>query len=177
MRLAPMAALLMAAAASPAFAHVTLDPPEAPAGSYVRTALRVPHGCAGAATERVTLRLPEDVFSALPMPKPGWRLTITRRALDEPVRNGHGGERAEVVSEISWEGGPLPDDQYDEFVLLLQAPAVAGRRVFLPVTQTCAGGATAPWTEVPDAAHPAADLRRPAPSFLLTPARTHGGMH
>lgn len=174
MRLAPMAALLMAAA-SPAFAHVTLDPPEAPANGYVRVALRVPHGCAGAATERLTLRLPEDVFSAKPMPKPGWRLAITRRPLDEPVPNGHGGERAEVVSAITWEGGPLPDDQYDEFVLMLQAPAVAGRRVYLPVTQTCTGGATAAWTEVPDAAHPAADLPRPAPSFLLLPARTRDG--
>ena len=174
MRLAPMAALLLAAVASPAFAHVTLDPPQAPAGSYVRTAFRVPHGCSGAATERLTLRLPEDVFSARPMPKPGWRLTITRRTLDEPAPNGHGGQHSEVVSEITWEGGPLPDDQYEEFVVMVQAPAVAGLRVYFPVTQSCTGGATAAWAEVPDAAHPADSLRLPAPSLLLLPARSAG---
>jgi uncharacterized protein YcnI len=172
MRLAPTAALLLAATAiAPAIAHVTLDPPEAPAGTSVRATLRVPHGCAGAATERFTLRLPEDVFSARPMPKPGWRLTITRRPLDGPAPNGQGGQRDAVVSEVTWEGGPLPDDQYDEFVVMLRAPAVPGQRVYIPVIQTCTGGATAPWTEIPDATHPASDLRRPAPSFLLLPGR------
>ena len=100
MRLAPMAALLMAAAASPAFAHVTLDPPEAPAGSYVRAALRVPHGCAGAATTRVTLDLPEGIYSAKPMPKPGWRLTIERRRLPQAVRSPHGRELDRRVVDV-----------------------------------------------------------------------------
>jgi uncharacterized protein YcnI len=55
---------------------------------------------------------------------------------------------------------------------MLQAPAVPGRRVYLPVTQTCTGGASSAWAEIPDATHPATDLRLPAPSFLLVPART-----
>ena len=71
--------------ALPAAAHVTLDPTAAPAGSYVRAAFRVPHGCAGAATTRITLDLPEGIYSAKPMPKPGWRLTIERRRLPQAL--------------------------------------------------------------------------------------------
>jgi hypothetical protein len=177
MRLAPMAAMLMAAASAPttAFAHVTLDPPQAVAGAYVRAALRVPHGCAGAATERLTLRLPEGVLSARPMPKPGWHLTISRHALETPVSNGHGGQLTEAVGAISWEGGPLPDEQYDEFVLLLRAPERPGETLYLPVTQFCTGGGASAWTEIPEPGRRATDVRMPAPSLRLLPARTRDG--
>jgi uncharacterized protein YcnI len=82
---------------APAQAHVTVDPVAAPAGSYVRVALRVPHGCNGAATTRITLDLPEGIYSAkpMPMPKPGWRLTVERRRLPQAVRSPHGRELEE----------------------------------------------------------------------------------
>ena len=164
------AALGGAMLACPATAHVTLDPPQAAAGSYVRTAIRVPHGCAGAATRQVTIRLPDEVTSARPMPKPGWTLAITRRAPEAPVPNGHGGTITEVVGEITWAGGPLPDEQYDEFVLMLHTPKRPGETLVLPVIQHCEGGATAAWTEVPAAGHP-------APSIRLLPAPGHDGGH
>ncbi|WP_431271336.1 YcnI family protein [Dankookia sp. P2] len=126
--------------ALPAAAHVTLDPTSAPAGSYVRAALRVPHGCAGAATTRVTLDLPEGIYSAKPMPKPGWRLTIERRRLPQAVRSPHGMDMEEEVGRITWEGGPLPDEQYEEFVVMLQAPNEPGGTLYLPVRQGCEGG-------------------------------------
>ncbi|MDO9708794.1 YcnI family protein [Paracraurococcus lichenis] len=155
--------------ALPAFAHVTLDPPAAPAGSYVRAALRVPHGCGGAATTRIALDLPEGVYSAKPMPKPGWRLTIERRRLPEAVRSPHGSMMEEEVARIVWEGGPLPDAQYEEFVLMLQAPNEPGGTLYLPVSQTCEGGKADQWAEVPKAGQAAHDLARPAPSLRLTP--------
>src|SRR5687768_1227486 len=99
------------------WAHVTLYPPEAAAGSYVRVALRVPHGCAGAGTTGIAVEIPDGVFSARPMPKPGWRLVIERRRLEAPVAT-HGpharylAEGESLVSRITWTGGPLPDDQY-----------------------------------------------------------------
>jgi periplasmic copper chaperone A len=126
--------------ALPAAAHITLDPAAAPAGSYVRAALRVPHGCAGAATTRVAVEIPEGIFTAKPMPRPGWRLTIEHRRLPAAQRNPHGREGEEEVARITWEGGPLPDEQYEEFVLLLQAPNQPGGSLVLPVTQSCEGG-------------------------------------
>jgi uncharacterized protein YcnI len=166
-------ALVLAAAAAlcalPAAAHVTLDPPAAPAGSFVRAALRVPHGCAGAATIRIAVELPEGVHSAKPSPKPGWRLTVERRRLAQAVRSPHGRELEEKVARITWEGGPVPDEQYEEFILLLQAPDEPGGILFLPVLQSCEGGRSEAWTARPAAGQTAHDLARPAPALRLTP--------
>lgn len=167
--LALAGALCALPAATPARAHVTLDPAAAPAGSYVRAALRVPHGCGGAATTRITLDLPEGVYSARPMPKPGWRLTIERRRLPEAVRSPHGREIEEEVARITWEGGPLPDEQYDEFVVMLQVPNEPNGTLVLPVLQGCEGGKSDNWAERPAAGQHAHDLARPAPSMRLTP--------
>lgn len=155
--------------ALPAQAHVTLDPASAPAGSYVRTSLRVPHGCNGAATTRISVEIPQGIYTAKPMPKPGWRLSIERRRLPNPAQNTHGHEVEEEVARITWEGGPLPDDQYDEFVLLLQAPNEPGGTLFLPVTQGCEGGRTEAWVERPAAGQHTHDLARPAPAMRLNP--------
>lgn len=155
-------------ATNPAHAHVTLDPAAAPAGSHVRAALRVPHGCAGAATTRIAVELPEGIYSARPMPKPGWRLTIERRRLPGAVRSPHGQEIEAEVARITWEGGPLPDEQYEEFVLMLQAPDEPGGTLYLPVLQSCEGGKADHWAERPAAGQHAHDLARPAPALRLT---------
>jgi hypothetical protein len=56
--------LLAAAFAGNAAAHLTANPNEAPADSYFRTALRVPHGCKGSPTVAVRVKLPEGVTSS-----------------------------------------------------------------------------------------------------------------
>ncbi|MFC7475755.1 YcnI family protein [Dankookia sp. GCM10030260] len=155
--------------APPALAHITLDPASAPAGSYVRAALRVPHGCNGAATTRISLDLPEGIYAAKPMPKPGWRLTIERRRLAQAVRSPHGRELEEEVGRITWEGGPLPDAQYEEFVVLLQAPNEPGGMLYLPVSQGCEGGQSDNWVEKPAPGQHPHDLSRPAPALRLAP--------
>lgn len=146
-------------------AHVTADPAAAPAESYARIALRVPHGCAGAATIRVAVALPPSVTAARPMPKPRWRLATTLRALETPVPNGHGGWVREAVAEIVWEGGPLPDAHYDEFVVLLRLPALPGEILALPTVQGCEAGREVAWSEPP-----APGAARPVPVIRLLPA-------
>jgi uncharacterized protein YcnI len=59
-KLLVLAALLCA---SPAAAHVTIDPPQAQANGYMRAAFRVPHGCGQQATIRVTVTLPEGAMT------------------------------------------------------------------------------------------------------------------
>ena len=34
----------------------------------------VPHGCAGSATIKIRVQIPEGVIAAKPMPKPGWNV-------------------------------------------------------------------------------------------------------
>ena len=78
-RIAAAAAALLALSAGPLAAHVALEVQQAPAKSTMRATFRVPHGCDGAASIRLTVRLPEGTANALSMPKPGWRLTAAPR--------------------------------------------------------------------------------------------------
>ena len=71
------------------------------------------------------VRIPEGVMSVKPQPKPGWKLTITRARLAQPVDAGHGRMVSERVSEVAWSGGLLPDEQFDEFRIMMKFVAVA----------------------------------------------------
>src|SRR5581483_1376998 len=109
------AAALAAAVSSPAFAHVTLDPPQAAADSYFKLNVRVPHGCEGTATLRVRVRIPDGVLGVKPQPKAGWQVQAVKSKLDPPIKDGHGREVTETVSEVIWTGGKLLDEHYEEF--------------------------------------------------------------
>jgi uncharacterized protein YcnI len=165
------AAALLGLLALPAAAHVTIDPPQAIAGSTLRAAFRVPHGCGQAATQRVVITLPEGILMARPMPKPGWTLRVREEPLATPIDNGHGGQVTKRVVEIAWEGGLLPDAWYDEFVVLLRLPATANETLWIPATQHCEGGTTAAWTEIPEPGRRVTEYRMPAPSLRLLPLR------
>ncbi len=164
--------LALAAAATlpalPAAAHVTMDPAQAAPHAYVRAALRVPHGCGTAATTRITVRLPEGVTGARPMPKAGWTLvTAPREGAATP--GGHGS--APEVATITWEGGRLPNEHYDEFVLRFRAPNTPDTVLWFPVRQECEGGAVTDWAEVPAEGRRLSDYPHPAASLRLTSPR------
>lgn len=154
------AALLAAGGAAPVRAHVTLAPSQAPSGSYARVALQVPHGCNGSATTALTVSVPAGFLAAKPMPKPGWRLSVQRTPLDPPV-SLHGRPLTETVSQVRWEGGPLPNDFFDEFVVYGKLADRAGPLAFA-VTQTCEQGEVS-WSG-------AAGSQTPAPVLEPTPA-------
>jgi uncharacterized protein YcnI len=78
------ASLVALAAAWPGAgrAHVTLEQGTFLAGSTYHATFRVPHGCEGhTAMTRLTVRLPEGVTGARPMPKAGWTLRIVPASL------------------------------------------------------------------------------------------------
>jgi uncharacterized protein YcnI len=151
-------------AAGPAAAHVSLEVQQAPPNSSYRAVFRVPHGCDGAATTRVTVRLPEGVAEARPMPKPGWTLTTTPRG---EAAGGHGA--APPLAEVSWSGGRLDDAHYDEFIIRLRLPDRPGELFYLPVVQECEGGRTSAWVEIPEPGRRVSDYRYPAPAVRLAP--------
>jgi uncharacterized protein YcnI len=156
--------LLAAFCAAPlAHAHVTIDPPSAPAGAYQRLAFRVGHGCEGSATTAITVQIPDGVIGAKPMPKPGWTLSTTETKLAAPVQS-HGKQVATRVAEISWRGGPLPDAWYDEFVMQVKLPDTPGRYTF-KVGQECEKGRV-DWVEIPAAG---AHAKAPAPVLEVLP--------
>ncbi|QCK86458.1 DUF1775 domain-containing protein [Phreatobacter aquaticus] len=155
-------------AATAASAHVTLERREAPAGSYYKAVLGVPHGCGREPTTSVRVTLPEGFISARPQPKTGWTLAITNGAYAK-VYSSHGREIRQGAREITWSGGNLPNEHYEEFVLVGQIDAsVPAGPLYFPVVQTCANGENR-WVEVP-APGATAHLASPAPSLTVLAA-------
>ena len=150
--------------ATPALAHVTLDQSSMPADSYLRVAVRVPHGCDGAATTGVRVQIPEGFRNVKPMPVAGWNLTVVTEDGAKPA--GEHGEGA-PVKEVAWQGGNLPDAFYQEFILRLQTPKTAGETIYFPIVQECEGGKVTRWIERPS--RPGEQLRAPAFAVRITP--------
>lgn len=140
-----------------AVAHVGVTPAAAPAGSHVRLAFGVPHGCRGSATTEIVLRLPhEALIGAKPMPKPGWTIAIERRPLARPLEL-HGRRVADSVAEIRWRGGPLAHEHYDEFVIAGRLADDAAGPLRVEVLQGCEDGRN-DWTGAPGSDSPAPEL-------------------
>lgn len=134
-----------------AFAHVTLETPQAAIGTSYKAVLRVPHGCQGAATTGLRVRVPEGVIGVKPQPKPGWKLKTTSGNYDKP-HTLYGSAVTSGVREIDWSGGSLADGFYDEFVFVgyLSDNLKPGATLYFPVVQECEHG-VARWIDLPDA--------------------------
>ena len=165
------AAALAAALAVPALAHVTLDPPQAAADSYFKLNVRVPHGCEGTATLRVRVRIPEGVLGVKPQPKPGWELSTVKTKLNPPIKDSHGRETTEVVSEIVW-SGKLLDEHYDEFGIQMKLPDKPNTLIYFPTVQECEKGVHR-WIEIPEPGTKWGDYKSPAPVLKLGPKGEH----
>ncbi|MGO4558264.1 YcnI family protein [Mesorhizobium sp. 2RAF21] len=165
--LIPAAALAFGAV--PAFAHVTLETNEAPVASIYKAVFRVPHGCAGKATVKFRVQIPDGVIAVKPQPKAGWALDKAKGEYGKSY-DYYGTPTSEGVKEISWSGS-LPDDEYDEFVarVYLTDDLKPGATLYFPVVQECAGGTAERWIEIPEAGKSADDYETPAPSLKLLP--------
>lgn len=150
--------------ATPALAHVTLETREAGPGTRYRGVLQVNHGCAGQATTGLKVTFPEGVTGIRPVPKAGWQLSL------EKAGDASGHAPAPLRS-VTWSGGSLPDDEYDEFVFVgsVAQTAKAGDLLAFPVVQTC-GAKVVNWTEVPAAGADAQALKEPAPLVQVAAA-------
>jgi uncharacterized protein YcnI len=166
------AVALTAALTGQASAHVSIEPTEAPAESTFKGVLKVGHGCDGAATTSIRVQIPDGVIAVKPMPKPGWELSTKVEPYSAPVKN-YDQTLTAGVREISWTGGQLPDDWYDEFVFRARLlKAEPGFVLRFPVVQEC-GGVTVRWIEVPAEGQESYDLKEPAPEVTITPAASH----
>src|SRR5262249_50553274 len=161
-------------AMSCASAHITLEQQQAPVASSYKAVMGVPHGCEGAATTSIRIRIPEGVVGVKPMPKPGWQLNIVSGKYAKPYTL-RGAKLTEGVTELSWSGGKLLDTYYDEFVFtsVLAEELEAGKTIYFPVVQECEKGIHR-WIEIPkDGEHGAQGEGgpEPAPGLRLLPKR------
>jgi uncharacterized protein YcnI len=164
---------LVAALSCEASAHVVLDKPEARIGAPYKAMLAVAHGCEGSATVRLTVSIPEGMIAVKPIPKPGWTIKITKGAYARSYAFMHGIQLAEGVKEISWSGGKLDDDFYDEFGFagFIADSLKSGERLAFPAIQECETGVSK-WIEVAAAGQDPHALKFPAPLLRLAGAES-----
>jgi len=160
---------LLAACASPADAHITLETRQATVGVGYKAVFRVPHGCAGSATTRIRVQIPEGVIGVKAMPKPGWTLETVKGAYAKAYDLYHG-KVSEGAREIVWSGGRLLDENYDEFVLtgFLSTDLKPDTMLYFPTVQECESGVTR-WIDIPAEGKKADDYPHPAPGLKLLP--------
>src|ERR1700760_4592429 len=157
--------------ASSAGAHIPLENRQATVGSGYKAVFAVPHGCAGSATTRIRVQIPQGVIAVKPMPKPGWNVEAIKGKYASEY-DFHGTRLSEGVQEVVWSGGKLPDDFYDEFVIsaFLTDSLKPNTTLYFPVVQECEQGVSR-WIDIPadaDAGH-VRDSKSPAPGVKLMP--------
>lgn len=166
---AAAASMVLAALVTPAQAHAVIERNSAPAGSYYKLVLAVPHGCEGSPTLRVRVKIPEGVLTVKPQPKPGWELSTQRETLSTPAKGPHGNTIKEIVTEVMWTGR-LADEHFDEFTMQILLPDRPGTTIYFPTVQECEKGAHR-WIEIPRTGQSTRDLKEPAPAVTLSPKR------
>jgi len=125
-----------------ASAHVTVQPKEAPAGSYQVFTVRVPSE-KDAATMQVKVAIPKDVNISRFEPKPDWTYEVEKGAEDK------------IVS-VTWKatGSGLGATEFGEFRMQGKI-ADDAKELNWKAYQTYSDGEVVEWTGAPDADKPA----------------------
>ena len=156
-----------------AHAHASLEKSEATPGSY-KAVLKIPHGCDGQATTTVRIDIPEGYIDAKPMPKANWTLATEKGDYAKTYKL-HSQEVKAGVKSVTWSGGFLPDEYYDEFVVSGTLAADPGQTLFFKAKQFCDKGEVA-WDQEPAEGQDPHSLEHPAPSVTILAAEGgHGG--
>lgn len=132
--------------ASPAFAHIDPHPTDAQAGSEVSVGFTVQHGCDGSPTVQLDMRLPDGVGAPTAEPPDGWTGQVDGNV-------------------VTFEGGPLPDDQELTFRVRMTLPATPDTTIYFPFVQRCEVGEIR-WIDTPSDGS-GAELDEPAPAMQL----------
>ena len=158
-----------------AFAHVTVAGPTPPyAGASFDADFTVGHGCDGADTYRVKVRIPEGVTGVRPVDSTFGKAEVEK-------------DGAGNVTAVTWTKAAgdvkAADSHYYHFGLRAKLPSRPFTTVFFPTEQTCRTPAgvetTVGWTGTAgehshDGDAGTAPAENPAPSLYLLPARLPG---
>ncbi|WP_130799392.1 YcnI family copper-binding membrane protein [Streptomyces otsuchiensis] len=168
-----VAAGTVLALATPASAHVTIDPREVPGGGYATVNVKVPNERDDASTVSVELFLDPDhpVASVMPEPVPGWDIEVETAELDEPLEV-HGNQITEAPSKITWSGGEINPGMFQQFPLSVGRLPEDADQLVLKAIQTYDSDEVVRWID-----EPGDDAESPAATLTLTAATDdgHGG--
>jgi uncharacterized protein YcnI len=147
------AAVASLALATPALAHVTVQPNEAVAGSFARFVVRVPNERDDAATTKIEVQLPESLVFVSFQPKAGWTRKAETRQRSQAVEV-FGEQVTEYVATVTWEGGRIEPGEFEEFGFSARVPEKPSTLEF-PAIQTYSSGEEVRWIGPADAEEPA----------------------
>lgn len=159
--------------ASPAFAHVTVDPEQAPQGGYSVVDFKVPNERDHASTTKVEVNLPTDhpLASVQPQPVPGWDVKVSKTKLDKPLTS-HGEKITEAVTKVTWSGGKIKPGQFQQFPVSMGELPRHTKQLSFKALQTYDNKEVVRWIEQQKKGQP--EPENPAPTLQLTPASAGG---
>jgi uncharacterized protein YcnI len=154
-----------------ASAHVTVSSPDASPGGFGEVVFRVPNESDTASTVKLRIQLPTDkpFASVSTEPIPGWSTTLTRTAVNPPLKDDDGNEITEAVSivEFAADAGNsgIGPGQFQEFSLLV-GPFPDAKSLSFSAVQTYSDGTETAWIDPTVQGQPEPD--HPAPTLTLT---------
>jgi uncharacterized protein YcnI len=159
----------LVALAGPAWAHITVTPGTAQAGSAAELTFRVPNEEAKASVTEVQMQVPTDhpIAQLLVKPVPGWSITVKTVTLAKPVTTDDG-TFSTAVSEVTWAGGMIAPGQYQDFSVSADPLPDGVAQLAFKAIQTYSNGDIVRWIDLPQAGRP--EPEHPAPVLALTPA-------
>lgn len=154
--------------AAPAFAHVTIDPKEAPAGSDADLSFSVPNEMDNANTTQLQVFFPTDhpIASVRVKPVPGWTFSVQTMKVTTPISTDSG-NTTDAVQSVTWTGGAIKPGEFQEFTVAAGLPEKATSLAFKSI-QTYDNGQVVRWIDPTVKGQPEPD--HPAPTLTLTAA-------
>jgi uncharacterized protein len=173
-RLAVLAALVVgvvAVAALPATAHVTVTPSSAPKGGFQVLSFNMPNEEADANTVKLEVTIPtkNPIAFVSYQPKAGWTVAVEKTTLAKPVTTDDG-QITEAVSKLTWTatGDGLAPGQFDLFTVSAGPLPTKTNKLTFKAVQTYSNGDVVSWIQKTVKGTPAPE--HPAPTLTLTAA-------
>jgi uncharacterized protein YcnI len=160
----------MLAMSAPAWAHVVVSPEEVTAGDYETLTVSVPTE-KEIPTTKIRVEVPEGFLLSGVQPVPGWKHTFE--------------EDGGVVRAVTFSGGEIRPQEFQQFLVQAQAPEKPGEYPW-KAFQTYEDGSVVEWTGLPDSEEPASVVEvvssgsenpkaSPQPSEASASQKTAGG--
>jgi uncharacterized protein YcnI len=154
-------------AASPAWAHVEIEPESLPKGSTTTWSFRVPNEEPSANTVKVDVFFPDKfpIADVLVQQKPGWTFQVQTKHLTKPIKTDDG-SFSDVVTQVTWSGGTIAPGAFDLFTVFGGPLPTKTNKLVFKALQTYSDGTVVRWIETPVKGAPAPE--NPAPTLILT---------
>lgn len=157
---------LVAIAAAPAGAHVSIKPDVARKGSFSVFSFSVPNESSTASTVKLEVTFPTDhpIAFVSVQPIPGWTWSADKTSLAKPIRT-EDGDITQAVSKITWSGGTIGPGEFQLFTVSAGPLPTKAKSIEFKAVQTYSDGEVARWIETAPKGGPEPEF--PAPVLKL----------